>query len=284
VASGAVRQDYRWQSELSAYAEALAGIKPSCQYFALGQPFLVPTRDDYAEAFARAGVLAAGDELAGSPELVAASQAHWHSVGSNGCVFAAHMSALRDESGWETYVLADRGSPRADAQALAHLVHPRLTAPEAEVVSVVIPHGDEAAYVAALVGRLGEMPGWAVSVEGSEIDSEHGKLVRLGLRNDVEFGFVAEVLGFGAHGAYANTRRAPFTELAVRAKAPRKRPQDKRAFMAHVDIPGLEKYEFSLWWRQTEANRRARIEPSQDERGKARVTVVLPKTIWEEGA
>lgn len=282
VSSG--KDDFVWSGELSGYAESLAGVKASGRFDVLGQPFLVPTREDYAEAFQRAGLLEAAEaeHLAKSPECVAVAQAHWHSTGSTGCVFAAHMSGLREETGWETVVLSARGSAKQDAEAVALAVHPRLTDPAADVISVVIPHGDEASYVVELVQRLGALPGWSLSTHGIEEDPDHGELALIGLRNDVEFEFVAEVLGFGPFAYYANTRQAPFTEFAIRAKPPSKRRRDKRAFMAHVDIPHLAKDEVGLWWSQTEANRRARLSPSQDARGKAKVSVALPRELWDE--
>lgn len=275
-------RDFIWSGEISDRADALAAVKPSGRFDVLGQPFLVPTREDYTKAFMRCGLLDRAGQLADSPECIALAQAHWHLTGNTGCVFAAHMSGLRAETGWETVVLAERGDVKEDAEAVAAAVHPRLTDPAADVVSVVIPHGDEAQYVADLVHRLGELPGWGLSDYGTESDPDHGELVLLGLRNDVEFGFVAEVLGFGPLAGYANTRRAPFTELAIRAKPPAKRRRDKRAFMAQVNIPHLASDEVGLWWSQTQANRRARLSPSQDARGKARVSFALPRDTWGE--
>lgn len=216
------------------------------------------------------------------PELVAASQAHWHAAGNNACVFASHMSEYREENGWETIVLEARGSRVADAEALAMLVMPRLLAPEAEVVSVVLPHIIAIEDVAAVLRRLEQLPAWSVTDEGEEDDDVYGKLVRLGLRVEVEFGFLSEVLGFGPFEIFGGTRRAPFTELAIRAKPPTKRPRDRRAFVAHYRIPGLTNYDTNVWWQQTKSSRAARLGPDHDERAKARVTVPLPKAIWTE--
>jgi hypothetical protein len=227
--------------------------------------------------------LGEGEHIVAQPELVAAAQAHWHADGNNACVFAAHMSAARELNGWETYVLADRGDARADAEALHALWSGRVLAPEAEVVSVLLPHGDPASYLAGLLRRLSELPSWSVSDHGQEDDPLFGTLQRVGLHVTVEFDFASEVLGFGPYAALGYTRRAPFTELAIRAKPPRKRRRDLRAFMAQVEIPGLEQDEFGLWWTQTKANRAARLGSEHDERAKARVTFALPTDTWEEG-
>jgi hypothetical protein len=146
---------------------------------------------------------------------------------------------------------------------------------------VIIPHGDEPDYIARLLHRLRQLPSWTVTDEGQEDDDELGSLQRLGLRVGVEFNFSSEVLGFGPHAAFGYTRRAPFTELALRAKQPRKRPSHMRAFMAQIVIPGLDNATFGNWWEQTKANRAARVGAEHNDRAKARVAFALPLDAWE---
>lgn len=274
-------EDHTWIGE-TAYHAALSAVRPSGEHRVLGQRFAIPNASDYEAALREAGALPIDRPLAAEPPLVAAAQAHWHADGNSACVFASHMSAFRDENGWETIVLAPRGTPAADAEALAVLVMPRLLAPEVEVVSVLLPHLVALGDLAALIGRLEQLPAWSLTDEGEEDDPEHGRVVRLGVRVEVEFGFLSEVLGFGPFSVFGATRRAPFSELAIRAKPPTKRPRDRRAFVAHYKIPGLTNYDTSVWWQQTKSNRTARLGPDHDERAKARVTVALPKAMWTE--
>ncbi len=273
-----------WSGELTDYAEVLARVRPSGEHQVLAQRFLTPRIEDYEEAFRDAKLLDDGVALADVPHLAAVAQAHWHADGHNACVFASYMSALRTDNGWETIVLSGSGDPGEAAEQIAALVHPRLTAPEAEVVSVLLPHVDDLAELAAIIGRLSELPNWSVTDEGGEDDEEFGQVVRLGLRVGVEFGFLSEVLGFGPFAVLGATRRAPFTELAIRAKPPTKRPKHRRAFVAHYKIPGLDNFEMNLWWQQTSANRAARLGAEHEERSKARVTVALPAEMWTREA
>ena len=136
-----------------------------------------------------------------------------------------------------------------------------------------------------VVHRIGRDDGTDRSTGDSlrrlEDDPELGRLVRLGLRVTVEFGYSSEVLGFGPYAGLAYSRQAPFTEVAIRAKPPRKPRRDKRAFMAHVDIfPPLDNPEMKEWWDQTEENRRRRLGVGHDARGKARVVFALPEQDW----
>lgn len=271
-----------WTGEVSDYASAFEALQRSLSFEVSGMPFSVPARSDYEQAFRAESLIGDSETLADHRELIAAAQAHWHSDGNNACVFAAHMSSERARVGWETYVLADHGDPAADAGALHTLWSNRILAPEAEVVSVLIPHADDVGHIVGLLRRLEQLPSWAVTDEGQEEDDEFGTVQRLGLRVDVEFGFSSEVLGFGPYAAYGYTRRAPFTELALRAKAPRKRPKHRRAFMAQVMIPGLDTADFGNWWEQTKASRAARVGAEHNDRAKARVAFALPLSAWHE--
>ncbi len=270
---------YEWVGELSDVGGALAALTTTGTYEVLGQTFAVPVRGDYDAAFVAAGLLD-GQDLGEVPALAAAAQAHWHAAGHNACVFAARMSGAREENGWETVVLGGGGTPEEEAVALARIVGPRLVAAEAEVVSVLLPHRDDPAELAALLHRLSQLSGWSITDEGEEDDPEHGTVVRLGLRVQVDFAFASEVLGFGPYSCFGATRRAPFTELLIRAKPPTKRPKHKRAFVAHYQIPGLASHETGLWRTQTSANRVARLGPEHNDRAKARVTAALPKENW----
>lgn len=277
----AVADWFEWTGEVSEYAAALATVTPSRRLAVDGVDFVVPTRADYERALREAGVLGDGEGWPQRPDLVAAVQAHWHADGHDPCVFAQHMSARRDAHGWETFVLVDHGSASADADALDALCARRLSAPEAEVVSVLVPHGESPAYLVGVLARLAALDAWEVCDEGCEDDPALGRLVRLGLRVTVEFGYSSEVLGFGSYAGLAYSRQAPFTELAIRAKPPRKPRRDKRAFMAHVDIfPPLDNPDMKEWWDRTEENRRRRLGLGHDARGKARVVFALPEQAW----
>lgn len=275
---------FQWEGEVSDYAEAFGAIRPSLTQEVAGTAFLVPSRDDYATAFMSTGDLAHGEDLAAHAELIAAAQAHWHTGPHNACVFAAHMSKKRKANGWESYVVGDNGGPDRDAETIHAIWSQRLFDPSTEIVSVILPHGDDAGYLAQLLRRLETLPSWELIDKGQEADDLLGPLQKLGLLVNVEFEFRSEVLGFGPHAAFANTRQAPFPELAIRAKPPRKRRKDKRAFMAQVDIPGLPQDEFGIWWDQTKANRASRVGADHDDRAKARVTFAIPASTWEESA
>lgn len=282
--------DTRWHGDAGEFAGVFEDVVPTLVYRVLGQVFRVPSREDYQHAFLRAGLLEPGMDIASVSEFVAAAQADWHGGGHNACTFAAYMSSRRDDVGWQTVVLEPRADAAADAAAVHAALQPTYQAPEAEVVSIVLPHITTPEQVAGLVSAIAQHPAWSVTDNGTETDPDLGALIRLGLTVDLgvcfapEFPFLSEVLVFGPIPTFGRTRWAPFFEIAVRVKPPRKRPRDQRAFMAQVLIPGLENPEMRDWFRQTEAQRTARLGSDHDERAKARVAVALPESVWEDYA
>jgi hypothetical protein len=263
-------RDALWHQNDDEFADVLSDVVPTCVYRVLGQVFRFPDRSDYQQAFLQAGLLEPGADIESVPDFVVAAQADWHAGGHNACTFAAYMSANRDEVGWQSIVLGKGADAAADAAAVHNVLGPTYQAPDAEVVSVLLPHVTTVDEVAALVTAIVRHEAWSGIDNGTEDDPEHGELVRLGVSVDLgicfgaEFDFMSEVLMFGPIATFGRTRWAPFFEIAVRVKPPRKRPRDRRTFMAHVNIPGLDNAEMRDWFRQTEAQRMARLGSDHD--------------------
>jgi hypothetical protein len=148
-----------------------------------------------------------------------------------------------------------------------------------EVVSVLLPELDDEALLGATLARLAGLTEWDVRQLGEETDDALGPIVRLGVRAAVEFDHWSEVLGFGCFAAQANTRLAPFTELAIRAKPPKTRRPNQRAYMADIDM-GFERDQVREWWRETQEDRLRRLGAAQEYRGKAKVTFSLRQGAW----
>lgn len=277
---------HQWTGEPDEYADTLADLTPTACYQTEGQSFEVPTREDYHVALRDAGALRAGETIAFHAELTAAVQAHWHAGGHNACVFAADLSGTRAQSGWETHVLEyreDWGGVAAQeiAEAIAELCRPRLLDPAVEVVSAILPQLEDELALAGVVWHLGSLPDWDLRELGIVEVTDLGEVVLLGVRAKVELDHWAEILGFGRFPGQANTRLAPFTELAIRAKEPARPRSNRRAYMADIEMD-LDKIEFGQWWHETVRQRAERLGAEQDARGKARVTYALDRAAWEE--
>jgi hypothetical protein len=225
------------------------------------------------------GLLGETEELATQPAMAAAAQAHWHATGSTGCTFAAFLSERREEYGWETHVVYGSSDARDLASAVSKIFDERREVPEVEVVSVLLPELDDEALLSRLLVRLAGLADWDVRSQGLERDKMLGSLVRLAVRATVDFDHWSEVLGFGNFAAQANTRLAPFTEMAIRAKPPKRHRLNQRAYMADIDLD-FDRDKVRTWWRQTGEDRLRRLAAAQDLRGKAKVTFSLRESTW----
>ncbi len=271
--------DYRWDGEVASLEYVFARIDRSGRYRSLidgvEREFAVTTSTDYEKVFRASGHLKAGEALRSAPELVAAAQAHWHAEGGNGCRFAMYLSENRRAFGWESWVLAERGDPVAYALAVDERVRACLEPAEVDVISILLPHVEDPGRFGDVVRALGDLESWNVSTQGEETDASHGDLQLLGLSLAIELEHWSEVLGFGPAAPLAYTRRAPFTELAIRAKPPKRpRVSNHRAYMADIEVD-VDRDTMAAWWRETEQRRAERLGDEHDARGKARVTTVV---------
>lgn len=273
---------FHWDGRPLLDPRLLDGADRSCAVeLETGKSLDQPGAEDYEGALRAAGRLGEAETLVERPDLVAAAQAHWHAEKCNSCIFSAYLSSERLEHGWESFVVLESGPAGELGDGIEEVIAPRLSAPATEIVSVILPQLDDSADLAALISHLGRLPDWSLIELGEEDDDAVGTLVRLGLRRDVQLDYVSEVLGFGPHPGAARTRLAPFTELAIRAKPPPRPKNHGRAVMTDVRLPDVSGALFGEWGAETAALRKRMLGTSHDLRGKAKVSFVVPKAIWE---
>lgn len=268
-----------WRGSTEEVVAALDRLQISGSCEAREESIPLALRNDYEEAFRVAGLLSNAQRLADDPALAAAAQADWHSMGSNGCRFAAFLSGERLGYGWDTHIVRGTRDSRDLANAVADVYQTHREDPVIEVVSVLLPELDDEALLGAMLTRLAGLTEWDVRLQGEEVDEALGPIVRLGVRAAVEFDHWSEVLGFGCFVAQANTRLAPFTELAIRAKPPKTHRPNQRAYMADIDME-FERDQVREWWRETQEDRLRRLSAAQEYRGKAKVTFSLRQDSW----
>ncbi|MDA0179156.1 hypothetical protein OJ997_02520 [Solirubrobacter phytolaccae] len=259
---------------------ALEALVPTGVYDSgAGNEFVYPTRHDYVVALRRRGLVRCERDLVSDDELVVAVQAHWYSGGHSGCLFAGYLSETRPQHGWEAIDVDADG----DVASLAAYVAARIRAPETDILSLIVPRADDAGFeLASLVAALGAVEGWDLRVLGADQDADLGEIVRVSLRTAVALDHWSEILGFGRHPGQAPTRWSPFSELAIRAKEPARPDPDLRANMDDVPLTGVRPQVRAEWWRETKLSREARLGAEYDARGKARVTLAVPRATWRE--
>lgn len=271
-------QDYCWDGEIGPLRAVLESVRPSGVYRAdhggVSREFPVFSYADYETALRAGGALSSGSSLSDHPELIAVAQAHWHASGSNGCRFAMYLSEHRERFGWETWVMRERDTETATADAIAALTHERIDEVEVDVLSFLLPHVRTSAALGEMVVRLGQRDDWRLAEGQDPTDDGVGLL---GLSIGIDLGFWSEVLGFGQGRPLAHTRQAPFTELAIRAKPPRSARANKRAFMADVPLDE-DSATIARWGNETKRSRAQRLGDGHEARGKAKWTTVVQRS------
>jgi hypothetical protein len=274
-----VPADLVWTRTPPKIDAALADVGHVDSLEANGRRFPLRTARDYGTALRRAGVLGSVDDLLTHADLVAAAQAHWHTTGGDSCLFASGMSARREEAGWRAIIIAARPNLDADAAAVAEHTAVCLADPRTEIVSMILPHVDETKGVSALVTALAGHGGWSLDEIGIEHDDCAGDVVLLGLRVDLAKGVRSEILGFGPVATFPHTRRAPFTELAIRVGLGEQRREQHRGHMADVPL-NLSPESVCDLCERTRDSRKLRLPAAQNKRAKAKVTFTLTRAVW----
>lgn len=166
--------------------------------------YTFPTREDY---LARYTVGGRADEL--DEETVAIIQRDWHQRGQNGCVFAMHAARKLNARQWRYEVHASVD----DIEELHRSIRAAVDDPHNEILSLIFPSVDCRADVNELV-HIALTVGFYRTADLAPGSGLVGLRYRI---DDAE----SWVVGFAPLATLPPTRRAPFTELAVRTKSKR---------------------------------------------------------------
>jgi hypothetical protein len=164
--------------------------------------YTFPSREDYLAYYAPQGVISDLDSA-----TVIAIQRDWHMRGQNGCVFAMHAARKLSLRQWRYEVHDWPEDPLVIRQSISTAV----ADPINEILSLLFPaidcvHGVNALTDVAL--HAGCYP--------SASSESQPKIIAL--RYPIG-GAESWVVGFAPLSTLPPTRRAPFTELAIRTKA-----------------------------------------------------------------
>lgn len=237
-----------------------------------------PTKQDLLRLLVDAGeVEDEADLLANRPELVSELMLSWIGYGQTGCHFATKLARSPAESGLLSVAYLDSPS-EAMVESFEALL---LDAPAAfEAVQFILPRVQSPEDAIQLLSNLGAHPRWYTT----SIPNEQGDEDLVGLRWRLPGGrYVSWVLGFAPLETMPFTRRAPYTALFMRMKAPEfhdpDRPTEDDLLAVHLaDVPHRLSSESLLqkWWRNTRQTKTELLAGELTSAARARVTFSLP--------
>jgi hypothetical protein len=243
------------------------------------------SREDYYQALVERGAISNRDDFVSNLELVAEIQRHWQRrSGQIGCRFATVMADDPLKHNWRRIVF---GSDQSEVWTEANVgakIEEAISDPATFALSLIFPEVESYDEFAPLIRYFGNLPSCLI-VELPKDEQE--EIVRLGIRIQLTESVRAYALAFGPFPElFPLTRQAPFTEIVfpVKPKEPPLRkeltPDPHAAHLADVPIHISEKAWGNLW-RLTE-RLKADILKDSHPGARARVTISLPRKVWEE--
>ncbi|WP_242909257.1 hypothetical protein [Actinomadura terrae] len=183
--------------------------------------YTFPTREDYLTRYAAGRSV---DEI--SADTITTIQSDWHIRGQNGCVFAMHAARSLSARQWRHEVLFDH----RDARRIRTLITRSVADPGNDVLSLIFPQVTTPEHVQVLVRSALEAGCHLAPDDPAEGSGLIALRYRLGAAD-------SWIVGFAPLPNLPATRRAPFTELAIRTKT-KDRPThpdlNKDAGQAHL--------------------------------------------------
>lgn len=252
-----------------------------------GRELEFSTRDDYVFALTDQGAISSEEDLVHDLELVDEVQRQWFIKRLQvGCFFAKLMSGKAAGYGWHRSVVPGTHCSDWLAASLEARLEKAIADPAIIALSVVFPEVVKENQLADLIRHFVAFE----RTDVEEVSGEDSDLVRLGLRIEMAESGFSFPLCLGPFEVFPLTRRSPFTELAL-PTSPRSYPlrpnvtDDPSAIhLAAVQVPvsllGDDAWS-KIWANTVDLKRRVLGGPHPGAR--ARVTVSLPRALWESG-
>lgn len=259
-----------------------AGLATSLEIRTAQKTYRFPTYADYEACLINQGACVNECDLRSSEALVRSIHRHWHRQGQTGCWFAQEFSKTMNFEKWRTVVISAHRS-RACRELIHREVENSIAASDCEVLSIVLPRLNTVSELLDLISLCRSIEGWIV-----EPSAAADGIIGIQMKIPLQDGCFSWALGFGPFHFFPMTRRAPFTELAVRTKRV-KQPLTHQVLntatdAAHLaDIPSqFTQDKFNKCMANTAAMKMRVLGTDDHPTAKAKVTFAIPESSWQE--
>ncbi|WP_453976583.1 hypothetical protein [Brevundimonas sp. Marseille-Q4549] len=200
-----------------------------------------------------------------------------------GCMFAKLIATRPDRYGQQISIVLASTTPRRIARSIAAKIDAAIANPDVAAAVVLLPNVADLKMLAEAVVALGELPGWDVRTKALAHPTE-GDLVAICASRMLNFGageIPSEALVLGPFEIFPKTRRAPVVGLEVfvgepRQLDPKTEQPPSRANLAHMDVYLPTHDAFLRMWENSVQGRARSLDDPNDQRAKAKVSLVLP--------
>ncbi len=258
------------------------GLATSLEIRTAQKAYRFPTYADYEACLINQGACVNECDLRSNEALVRGIHRHWHRQGQTGCWFAQEFSKTMNLEKWRAVVISAHRAVNC-RQIISREVEDAIAASDCEALSIIFPRLNTLSELLDLIGLCRSIEGWMVGPPDGTDD-----IAGIQIKIPLQHGCSSWVLGFGPFNFLPITRRAPFTELAVRTK-PAKQPLTHDALntdidAAHLaDIPShFTQDKFNKCMANTAAMKRRLLQTDDHPTARAKVTFAIPDSTWQK--
>lgn len=186
-----------------------------------------PTRTDYAEWYARQGLINDEASFDEAYEIHGPVFLDWVKRGQTACRFASRLAHTHVDAGWQSIVIGRAVAGEELARMTTDLLATHIE--EAEIVQLLFPHVTNSAQLGQLIDDLciGNPERWYWEAIG-EIEDDW---INLGLRWTLpDDQSTAWTVGFGPFDFLPITRQAPITGVLIRTSSVKRTTNEADVF------------------------------------------------------
>lgn len=212
----------------------------------------------------------------------------WRRGTAVGCTFARLIAGRPEDFGQHVVVVASGGSPSRVAGNIARRVDDLVNDSATAAGVLLLPELTQLPDLGRVALALGNRPLWNVttSVLARPPTSD---MIGVHIVRQIPFGKDAcpsEALVFGPFKEFPPTRRVPVTAIEIYVGEPRENDPktgepSTKANLAHMDVFLPTRKAFEKMW-EGSSKGRAKSLGGEDNRAKAKVSLVLPKALATE--
>lgn len=256
-----------------------------------GKEYRFPTRTDYTSYLVRQGHITSPSDLADQPRLVEEIQSHWFTLSQVGCVFAMHMSKDRLSHGWRTVVVSEPEDRCIEPEVVDNLeqkIDWGVSDENVRALSIIYSSVTSPEYMIGVIKSLLDLERFNATECEPLVTTE--RVVPLKIKMSLAPKKIqAEPLCFGPFEFFAQTRQAPFFEIAiplVEKRLPPRHPaldtDKKRSNLADIKI-NIEANLWNKWMIATTKLKKTILGRSNDHEvgAKAEISLSVPERFWK---
>jgi len=211
----------------------------------------------------------------------------WRRTNSIGCMFARLISIQPGKYRQVVEIVTVNNDPTETARNIAERIDALVSDKTVAAVALIFPEIKTLEEMSRVMLALGKQPKWTIALTVLE-NEVVGPMVAIRLAREIPFGKAtcqSEALVLGKFSAFPPTRKSPIAALEIfvgepLVNDPKTGEPTQKANLAHIDARSvLGDGPFEGVWSKSVEGRKASLGNRDDNRAKAKVTLVMTPAL-----